>query len=813
MAIQNRRGSYTYFDPTKMVPGEFAVVQQGDPDSTSGTALYLCFSAGNVYRIASQEDLEAALDAFTVDWDQVTDKPTPDTSLSHTGESADAGSVGTALNVLARDFALPYSSSSTYTVGTYCTYERKLYRCIELISTPEAWDSDHWQEFSVSDIQNLKVDKQQNSSNAGKAMIVGNSGVLSPDDYDYVHLVNKPVSDTTLSYAGRFADAKITGDSIRGAMVSFADDQGDGHIVVGFGSASVSPVPSVSPGYYVNISDIKSEFPEYDDDELFDEAITRAQALGDTTIIVWDGSDIYFSGESAHVCTGFGGIDFNKSNIYMPDHDGGVILQVEPDTTTDITVSYTAVLSDHTTEASLKGKIFAYNDDYAGNADMCLGNRTTSGSTAVLYCAPCMKTTPDGYYVNGKLYLAPSSGTVVAYNVHEYPVHTFEICNAHVISNSSDNMTLFIRCMRSNTHIHNLVLTGQSNVDSFHDGIMEITRCCDVEIDHISGVNPIKASLTSGYAFLLTSVSFIHMHDIFVGDGADQSWGVVGANHISNTVFERCTLNRWDCHYAQYGFNVVRDSTLNRIQYGIGYGMLLFENCIIIEKRTSSSVLNMIEKRSDCVGVFDGDIIVKNCTFLPGGQSTSLLRVWVDSDYYQKPNNAKQTVDSNGMPGRYLEKCILPVGVKNIFFTGSRFASDEGAFERVEYHMKDIGYHCSDSIIDTYNNTQILGALIIDHCRNKNQCYMSRKIYNMRLVVTDSNIEGKTVKVDKNITGIYVSNSVLSSVVSDEMSSFLMITGCRLYGTQDFTNFNNYAAYGNVYGSKANTKNINVNVV
>ena len=41
MSIQMRRGDYTDFDPTKMVPGEFAVVQENDPAVMTGLP-YIC---------------------------------------------------------------------------------------------------------------------------------------------------------------------------------------------------------------------------------------------------------------------------------------------------------------------------------------------------------------------------------------------------------------------------------------------------------------------------------------------------------------------------------------------------------------------------------------------------------------------------------------------------------------------------------------------------------------------------------------------------------------------------------------------------
>lgn len=57
--IQNRRGSYSDFDPSKLLPGEFAVVQVDDPNTTSGTAVYIAITAGSVVRLATAEEIAA----------------------------------------------------------------------------------------------------------------------------------------------------------------------------------------------------------------------------------------------------------------------------------------------------------------------------------------------------------------------------------------------------------------------------------------------------------------------------------------------------------------------------------------------------------------------------------------------------------------------------------------------------------------------------------------------------------------------------------------------------------------------------------
>lgn len=67
MAIQNRRGDYSDFDPQKMVPGEWAVVLSGDPNSERGRAVYMAFDVGEIERMATYEDMQENIVSATTD--------------------------------------------------------------------------------------------------------------------------------------------------------------------------------------------------------------------------------------------------------------------------------------------------------------------------------------------------------------------------------------------------------------------------------------------------------------------------------------------------------------------------------------------------------------------------------------------------------------------------------------------------------------------------------------------------------------------------------------------------------------------------
>lgn len=57
MAIKNRRGAYVDYVASKLQPGEFAVVQNGDENTTDGSSLYIATRAGNVKRVPFADEV------------------------------------------------------------------------------------------------------------------------------------------------------------------------------------------------------------------------------------------------------------------------------------------------------------------------------------------------------------------------------------------------------------------------------------------------------------------------------------------------------------------------------------------------------------------------------------------------------------------------------------------------------------------------------------------------------------------------------------------------------------------------------------
>lgn len=102
MAIKNRQGKSQDFVPTKLVSGEFAVVQEGDANTADGSALYLATKAGSVKRIpfaTEVEDLKTQVEEAVEDAREAIASAI-DPTLMQSGKAADAKATGDKISEL-----------------------------------------------------------------------------------------------------------------------------------------------------------------------------------------------------------------------------------------------------------------------------------------------------------------------------------------------------------------------------------------------------------------------------------------------------------------------------------------------------------------------------------------------------------------------------------------------------------------------------------------------------------------------------------------------------------------------------------------
>lgn len=94
-------------------------------------------------------------------------------------------------------------------------------------------------------------------------------------------------------------------------------------------------------------------------------------------------------------------------------------------------------------------------------------------------------------------------------------------------------------------------------------------------------------------------------------------WGIMGSNYCKNLVYDDCTFSRFDAHKGVANATI-RNSTLGHMGINaIGSGILTVENTTI----RGRSLINL---RRDYGSTWQGEILIRNCVFVPaGGRPTS----------------------------------------------------------------------------------------------------------------------------------------------------------------------------------------------
>ncbi|MEP0710587.1 hypothetical protein [Algoriphagus sp.] len=107
------------------------------------------------------------------------------------------------------------------------------------------------------------------------------------------------------------------------------------------------------------------------------------------------------------------------------------------------------------------------------------------------------------------------------------------------------------------------------------------------------------------------NVSFINVSQ--TNDIDDNTyWGIMGSNYSKNLLFDNCTLSRFDAHMGVANATI-RNSTLGHMGINaIGSGTFLVENSEIRGR-------NLINLRADYGSTWKGELIIRDCTFVPAG--------------------------------------------------------------------------------------------------------------------------------------------------------------------------------------------------
>jgi hypothetical protein len=187
-----------------------------------------------------------------------------------------------------------------------------------------------------------------------------------------------------------------------------------------------------------------------------------------------------------------------------------------------------------------------------------------------------------------------------------------------------------IAIRRSNVIVTGLEhgVTGEGDHGSPYGGFLNISDCSYVTIRNtvLTGHKTYETIGSAGVKVSMgtydisvnraLNVSFVNCHQTNDIDDS-KYWGIMGSNYSKNLLYDSCIFSRFDAHMGVANATI-RNSTLGHQGINaIGTGTFTVENTIVRGR-------NLINLRSDYGSTWQGDLVVRNCTFVPsGGKSVS----------------------------------------------------------------------------------------------------------------------------------------------------------------------------------------------
>jgi len=215
---------------------------------------------------------------------------------------------------------------------------------------------------------------------------------------------------------------------------------------------------------------------------------------------------------------------------------------------------------------------------------------------------------------------------IIAYPIDTTPL-TIRGGHFTTIANTAESKYTYyargIAINRSNVLIQGLThrITNEGNHGAPYNGFILISNCTNTTVRDTT-LNGHKTYQTIGSVGKPVSMG---SYDISVGNALNISflncnqfddikapthWGIMGSNYCKNLLYEQCKLSRFDAHQGVYNATI-RNSILGRSGINaIGSGKLIIENTTVY----GNSFINL---RSDYGSTWHGEVLIKNCIFIP----------------------------------------------------------------------------------------------------------------------------------------------------------------------------------------------------
>lgn len=176
---------------------------------------------------------------------------------------------------------------------------------------------------------------------------------------------------------------------------------------------------------------------------------------------------------------------------------------------------------------------------------------------------------------------------------------------------------------RSHVTVEGLVhhIAGEISHGAPYRGILVIEKCAFIELKDCFftghktywtiGAAGLPVPMGS-YDLVINSVVDLHIVNCRVNGITDRTrWGVIGTNFCKNIVLEDCEFSRLDAHMGVSGEYTIRRCKLGHQGLNaIGHGLMTVEDSTVYGD-------SLICFRTDYGSIWRGDVVVKNCTWVP----------------------------------------------------------------------------------------------------------------------------------------------------------------------------------------------------
>ncbi|MBQ3126373.1 MAG: hypothetical protein IJC15_04815 [Clostridia bacterium] len=265
-----------------------------------------------------------------------------------------------------------------------------------------------------------------------------------------------------------------------------------------------------------------------------------------------------------------------------------------------------------------------------------------------------------------------------------------------------------IHVSRSNVIVEDLVhyVEGEGAQGAPYNGILTITDCANTTVrdcvftahktyKNNHGANGATVSqgtydINPSRAVNLTFENCTQTTDIL--DTA--YWGLMGSNFCKNITLKNCTFSRFDAHQGVANITIIGSTLGHQCLNAIGTGTLLVEDSTLY----GSSFINL---RSDYGSTWEGDVIIRNCTWVPNKGNTLTGKYAVIGGSYSGYHDFGYTcyMPANiTIEGLHINDSLAGAGYKGIYLLGDITPAWTNEAYEADVQKNGYPYHITEQL-------------------------------------------------------------------------------------------------------------------